>query len=177
MRSDAELRKFVTARKGDIGPRWQQLVLETYPPDTFQFLKRKKDRFDNPVGHAVTEMVSGVLEGIASGAEEEALRSALYPVIQIRAVQGFSPSQAMDAVLLLKRAVYETAGTELLEADGCAVLLTADAKVDELMRLAFDIYCACRERIYEIRTDEVKRNLYMLLREKNVVDIDGQGRE
>jgi hypothetical protein len=158
MRSDAELREFITERKGDIGPRWQQLVLETYPPETFRFLRKKKDRFDNPIGHAVAEMVDGVLEGIVAGADAEVFRSALYPVVQIRAVQDFSPAQAM-------------------EEDGCEVLLTADAKVDELMRIAFDIYCACRERIYEIRTDEVKRNLFMLLKEKNVLDIDGQGRE
>jgi hypothetical protein len=177
MRSDAELRKLVAEKKGDIGPRWQQLVLETYPPETFEFLKNKKDRFDNPIGHTVAEMVTKVLEGIASGAEAEEYRSAIYPVIQVRAVQGFSPSQAMDAVLLLKRAVFETVGIELLEAGECAVLLSVGAKVDELLGLAFDVYSDCRERIHQIRTDEVKRNLYMLLKDKNVLDVKGKGHE
>jgi len=177
MRSDVELRQLISDRKSEIGPRWQQLVLETYPPDSFNFLKKQQDRFANPIGHAVEEMVSGVLDGLASGADTEELRTAIYPVIQVRAVQGFSPSQAMDAVLLLKRAVYEAMGTELLEAGKCSELLSVDAKVDELLQIAFDIYSDCRERIHEIRTDEVKRNLFMLLKKQNALDVNGQGRE
>ena len=36
-------------------------------------------------------------------------------------------------------------------------LLTFEAEIDKLSLLAFNIYMQCREKIYELRTDEFKR--------------------
>ncbi len=175
MRSSTELKDFFTSHKDSIGKGWLSLILETYPPDTSDFLKKKKDRFENPVGHAAKDMVDGVMAYLTGEADAGTIRTALHPLVQIRSVQDFSASGAVEVVFLLKRAVLQTVGKELAATtEGLSILLQVDAIVDELVKVAIDIYCDCRERLNDVRTDEIKRNLYMLLKDKGVMDTGGQ---
>ena len=51
------------------------------------------------------------------------------------------------------------------------ILLEVDEVVIALMSRAFDIYSGCREKLSEIKQEELKRNLYMLLRKSDKVEI------
>ena len=92
----------------------------------------------------------------------EALPS-LDRLIRIRAVQGFSASQAVGFVFLLK---------DILSSEGDAAsdgpapddeLRTLWAHVDALALHAFDIYVACREKLSEIKVNEVRMQTAKLL--------------
>ena len=45
--------------------------------------------------------------------------------------------------------------------------------MDEISHISFDIYMECRQKLFEVKEDELKRNLYMLLRKNNLVS-DGE---
>lgn len=165
-----ELREFLQEHGPVIREKWHRFILDTYPAETSQFLKKKKDRIENPVGHVINEMVDSVLECLVNGHDSGELAGCLRPMVQLRAVQNFSPSRAVSFVLLLKRAAREALG-EGPEEGGREALSSLDAAVDEMALASFDIYMQCREKIGEIRHDEMKRNLFMLLRNSNAVEI------
>jgi len=142
-------------RKKDILDRWFQDVADTYPEKTTHFLRNKADRFANPVGHAVQQGLEGLLNGLLSGAGDDALAPHLDEIVRIRAVQQFSPSTAVTFIFSLKNIVRETCravGTQE-PPQGLAEL---DSRIDGLALLAFDNYMACRETLFEIKVKELK---------------------
>jgi hypothetical protein len=44
-----------------------------------------------------------------------------------------------------------------------------EARIDEMALLSFDIYMKCKERIYEIKADEVKRMTFRLIQKANLI--------
>jgi len=148
--------------------RWRDLIFKTYPPDAAGFLQRGKDRFANPVGHAIREGTAVLLDGIVTGepADSPAIFKALDALIKIRAVQDFSPSQAVAFIFLLKRIFRE----ELAEANASLDEIShLDDRIDRLALAAFDSYMKNREKIYQIKVNEVKNRSNKLLQRANLM--------
>ena len=139
--------------------RWNELALELYAAETIGFMKRQKDRFQNPVGHATTTALDELLRGLADGKQPGEMDEALDRLARVRAVQDFPPSAALRFVFLLKHVLREQAG-----ADGLDDLDQFDATIDTLALAAFDRYVRCREQLYELRADEFKRQMASLLK-------------
>lgn len=137
---------------------WNELALELYPAETVRFMKRQKDRFQNPVGHATSTALDDLLRGLADGKQPVEMGEALDRLVRVRAVQDFKPSAALRFVFLLKRALREQAVKEELDD-----LAQFDATVDALVLAAFDRYEKCREKLFEIRAEEYKRQTASLL--------------
>ena len=163
--------------------RWRQLIAETYPQETSRFLASDKDQFANPVGHFIRNGTEALLDQIHGELDREVVGECMDPIVRIRAVQDFSPSEAVGFVFLLKNAVRREAGAEI-EAEGLlGELLEFELRVDALAGCAFDTYARCREQIYEIRIREIKNRSAVLMRRMNVLtdepatDEDVQGGE
>jgi hypothetical protein len=163
-----EFKEFLVLNKEEIRRKWHQLIVETYPADSEAFLRKKKDRFANPVGYAISEMVDSVLGGLQDGADPERLSACLKPFVRMRAVQDFPPSRAVSFAFLLKKAVKEV--YEEGSVGNAGALERLDSIVEEMALVSFDIYTECREAINRVKEDEMKRNLYMLLRKANLLD-------
>lgn len=174
------LLKRLRAMQEAIAKRWLQEIFATYPEDTSRFLKRQQDDFANPVGRVLRNGTAVILEGLLS---EDALPAdeicrQLNEIIKIRAIQDFSPSKAVSFVFLLKSVIREEFGSEAEWADA---LVEMDRRVDQVALFAFDIYVRCREQFYELRVNEVKRNVAGLMRrwqdEDPTVDAGGPGQD
>lgn len=149
--------------------RWFDTILETYPTDTQRFLQRQKDQFTNPVAHRISEGVEGLFDALLQGIDSNEVSSFLDRIIRIRAVQDFSPSQAMAFIFLLKMVIREELKSEIRENRVSEELLKFESRIDNLALLAFDIYMKCREQVYELRVSETKRMLYGLLKKANLI--------
>ncbi len=79
-------------------------------------------------------------------------------IVRVRAVQEFTPSEALGFVFLLKKAVRQTLAQDLHSQDLSEELLTWESRIDKLALLSFDLYLQCRETIFEIRHNEVKNS-------------------
>jgi len=164
-----KLENLLSQKRAAILERWFHLILEAYPIDTSTFLKKQKDRFANPVGYTISQGIEGLFEELLQGMDSDKVSSFLDNIVRVRAVQDFSPSQAMAFIFLLKKVIREELKSEMRENGLAEELLIFESKIDALALLSFDIYMKCREKIYEIRVNEVKNSVYMLLRKANLI--------
>ena len=168
-RRSMSLKKLLEENKSVILSRWFDAVLETYPADTRQFLRSKKNQFDNPVAHRISSGIEGIFSQILNDAEEKEASSFLDKIIRIRAVQDFTPSQAVAFIFALKRLVREELGEKIREAQLSEELWRFEEEIDKMGLLALDIYMKCREEVYELRVNEVKRSVSRLIDRANKI--------
>jgi len=166
---DSKLKDLIEGKKSVILERWFDAIVDTYPNDATGFLKNQKDRFANPVGHTMSRGTEGILEVLIGGKGLAEDLPFLNDIIKVRAIQDFIPSKAMDFIFLLKKVVREVLEKEIRQNQIYDALLKFESKIDDLALLAFDIYVKCREQIYELKTDELKRMTYTLLKKANLM--------
>ncbi|OHE59571.1 MAG: hypothetical protein A2Z47_16140 [Thermodesulfovibrio sp. RBG_19FT_COMBO_42_12] len=169
------LDNLLTHKRSTILKKWFNVVIETYPPETAVFLKKQKDRFANPVGSSILQGIEGIFEDLLRGIDHEKVPTFLDNIIRIRAVQDFSPSQAIVFIFLLKQVIREELRKEISENGLFEELLTLESRIDELALLAFDIFMQCREKIYDIKAMELNNQTYSLLkRARLIIDLEEQ---
>jgi hypothetical protein len=151
----------LAAKKSAILKSWVAIVINSYPTETARFLNSQKDPFANPVGQTTQEGLNAVLNLLLSDPlNHNEARQALDPIIRIRAIQDFTPSQATRFVFDLKKVIRNVMGVRRASdhSDRLAPedITDLETRIDELGLLAFDIYVKCREKIFEIKANEVK---------------------
>ncbi len=168
-----KLADILLENKSAILKEWFQIILETYPPDTAKFLKNQKNQFANPVGSTILQGLEDIYgELIKSEMDTERVSNFLDNIIRIRAVQDFSPSKAVSFLLELKKIITEVTGASK-ETPSSAEIRQIEARIDDLVLLSFDIFMKCREKLYDIRANEVKSRTFRLLqRAKLICEVD-----
>ncbi len=166
-----ELEKVLTRNRKSITQRWIAMVMETYPPETARTLKKETNRFANPVGQAIREGLEGLFGELISGLNPERITPFLDKVIRVRAIQDFSPGDALSFVFSLKDLVRQQVAQERggQASVPAAELAEFEARIDRLALLAFDNYTQCREKLYEIRINEIKNRSRRLLQRANLL--------
>jgi hypothetical protein len=154
------LKGLIEKKKEEIIKNWFEATLQTYAPDTAQFFKGQKDRFANPVGHITSKGISFLLAQLLDDFDPDAIRAHLDPIVRIRAIQDFTPSQATAFILLLKNVIRDHLSEELRDAAMVTELLAFESKIDQLSLIAFDIYMTCKEKIYQIAANEARNQTY-----------------
>jgi len=147
-------------RKASIIKQWFGLVIDTYPPETANFLKKEKDPFHNPVGKTTIKCLEVLLDHLLDKIDELALISYIDPIIRIRSVQDFPPSKAIGFIFFLKKIIR----SELKNAKNISFetreLSSLENRIDDLALIAFDVYVKCRETFYQIKANEEKNRFY-----------------
>jgi hypothetical protein len=156
--------------------RWIDHILNTYPADTANFLRDKKSRFANPVGHSISEGVEGIFDDLISGIDRERVAPFLDKIIRIRAIQDFAPSQAVSFIFFLKTIIREELAKEIHESGLSDELEKMEDQIDSLGLIAFDIFMGCREKLYDIKANEMKNMTFRLLQKANMIS-DKPGKE
>ncbi len=147
-------------KKTAIVKKWFDLVVNSYPADTASFLKSQKDQFANPVGHTTKKGLEAVFDEVVSGMDRETIISFLDPIIRIRAVQKFTPSQAVSFILDLKIVIREKLKKELKSPQTTSGLAEIETNIDRLCLIGFDIFVGCREAIYRLKVDTERKKIY-----------------
>lgn len=162
-----KLSSLLLEKKSAILEKWFDLILETYPQDTSKFLMSQKNRFANPVGHAISQGIEGIFNELIKDEPDSAQVTVfLDNIIRIRAIQDFTPSQALAFIFLLKEVVRQEFKDLSPDPQEMSVF---EFRVDKLALVSFDIYMGCREKLYEVRTNEFKNRAYRLLERANML--------
>jgi hypothetical protein len=156
-------------KRAEILKKWFDLIIETYPAETANFLKSQKNQFGNPVGHAILEGIEEIFDGLLGAPDTEKAAAYLDNIIRIRAVQDFSPSNALSFLFLLKRVIRAEIANDAREYSLLKELAAVESRIDELVNISFDIYMRCREKLYELKANEMRNWTYRLLKNTDMV--------
>jgi hypothetical protein len=162
----------IGARQDELARKWATLILGTYPEQTQVVWRSNHDRFANPVGHAIDTATSGLLPLLLEWNDAEAVAKCLDQLVKIRAVQDFSPGQALSFVFLLKKLLRQEFTAELSAAGRLEELLKFETRIDNLATIAFDLYTAARDQVQRMRVEEVKRAHTNIVRRANLMRSD-----
>ncbi|MEA4903063.1 RsbRD N-terminal domain-containing protein [Desulfitobacterium sp.] len=166
---EKELRGLIEEKKPIIIQKWFDAIMDTYPADTSGFLRKQKDQFRNPVGHTITQSIDQIFTALLQDKESAEMNDFLTDLIKVRAVQEFTPSQALGFIFPLKKIIREELGVTIEERQYSKALLALYEKIDELALSSFDIYSQCREQLYELKVMEFKNMTTRLLKKANLV--------
>ena len=146
--------------KDKIVDQWVEYALSTY--SSSRFFKAEQDKFANPVGGNVREAFTELFDLISKGEDSETLVTPLEQFISIRAVQQFTPSQALAPLNAVKHIVREVFKKDKERAHLTRELYDFEFSVDLAVLAGFDVYMRFRERLYQVRIDEIKSGSHIL---------------
>ncbi|OGU11406.1 MAG: hypothetical protein A2X61_07680 [Ignavibacteria bacterium GWB2_35_12] len=142
--------------KSQIAEKWLKAVIETYPGDAGKFLFENKNQFGNPIGYTFSKRLPEILDELINPTEPQKLNIAIDDLMKIRAVQEFTPSEAVGFFFLLKKIIrkeyHHDENAQMLFRE----VLEFESRIDQAVSLAFDIYVGLKEKIYEIKAGETK---------------------
>ncbi len=172
------LENLLSEKRSRVIKKWREAIVSTYPEGTQRFFRKEKDQFSNPVGYTIMKDVEVIYDELIKAGDLEKIATCLDNIIRIRAVQDFKPSAALSFVLQLKDIIREELEEKAPVNGLSAELATLNKRIDDIALLAFDIYSECRQKLYEIRVNEVKNQVGRLMqRAKLTVEIPEQGPE
>ena len=154
-----EFTALLEKKKEAVVNAWFEQVIQTYAPDTAMFYQNQKDAFANPVGSTTKQALIKIFDALLGPQEDASLADLIDPLIRVRAVQDFTPSQAVGFVFLLKPIVrnYFRKNQKKLKLDA---LLEMESRIDGLVLIGFDVFMACREKIYSLKTNTERDKIY-----------------
>ena len=153
--------------KDGIVDRWLKAALSVYPEEGSGSFLRQKDPFANPVGHRLRTGLRQIFETLLGGTDGGTIRHHLHEILSIRAVQDLSVYQAAGFVFELKGAIREEMGDAATDPAFASELYGVDGKIDQIALVAFDVFVECREKLSELRVNEVKRQVSWIMGKMN----------
>jgi hypothetical protein len=159
---------FLSAKSPAIWEKWLDTLLGSYFPDTVQFLKKEKDPFSNPMAHQLSRGLQDILAVLVEDKGVEEAHAALDEVIRVLALQDAPPSRVLAFVFTLKQVVREELQAELKDPAMAPALVELESRIDGLALLGFDGYTQRREKLCELKVNEVKARVSGLLRRAGI---------
>ncbi len=159
---------FFGEKKEILLKRWKEDFFEAFK-EAKPFFLREVDAFQNPFAYRIEEIFQEILNSIDPDFSWERLNPYLERLGQILAVYFSSAREGMGVFLSLKGILREFFGEEILERFGVEGLLKIEDLINSLMLVTFDFYLKYREKLFEIKYQEWKRNNYLLLKRAGLV--------
>lgn len=160
------IEEILRERRDALIANWKQEVRDTYPKAGRIKFTQQPTPFTDPIGHILARDLPVLLDLVLDGEfETPRLKEHLDPLCRLRSVQVFNPSQAIGFVYSLKKVVRESlTKSELSDAKVLAELLAFESRIDKLAMYAFDIYVACREDLFDLKTREANRRSDLIVK-------------
>jgi len=89
--------------------------------------------------------------------------------MRIRAVQSLTPSQATVFIFALKKTLRDLLEKNLEDAGAARQFMDIEARIDRLGLAAFDIYMACREKIFELKANETRNRTFRAFKRAGLI--------
>lgn len=157
MVGEQSLKKFLQGKKPVILEAWFRNILQSYPEEAQPFLQKKEDTFTNPIGSTIHEALARLLEEIIEDQNLSRTKETLDELIHLRAVQDYSPAQAISFLPALKQIIIRELRAANLMDTYQEEYYNLAFLIDELTMQAFDIYMGCREKIFKLKVKELQK--------------------
>lgn len=177
------IQEFLQKHRDTVIKEWVEVIYGTYPFDTVGFLRSQSNSFSNPVGAKTRKAAEAIVTALlAPTLESEDVSPAVDELIRVRAIQKFTPEQAMAVIFYLKNIIRKHCKPALTDMAAYQALLEVESRIDSVALLGFRVYSECRDKVQQMRVDEFKRKHSQLIRraerilEKPVGEPDNENR-
>jgi len=154
---ESKLTNCLLTRKSKILEKWTNLILDRYQSEGVRFFTDVNDPFRNPVGTKTKSGAEWILTEILGPMNESQLEERLSKIIMIRSIQELTAAEATSFLLMLKTVIEEELKLDEYSGIATSEVLEIFGRIDKAMLMAFDIYMANRERISQIKINEIKK--------------------
>jgi len=145
--------------KSSIVSKWIKLIIDSYSIESSKFFNMEKNQFSNPVGSTISTNVEKIFNEIVGDKDFEKTTLLLTDIIKMRAIQDFSPSEAVGFIFLLKKVIREELNEEINQEKILGEFAELEFEIDRVALIAFDLYMESREKVFQIRMKETKYKL------------------
>lgn len=156
------LQELLQSRRNAILERWQGSIFGAFPEEAARYFRDERNRFQNPVGHAILHDTTTILDALICD-EPQGAWVAIESLVRVRAVQDVSAAEAVAFVFQLKRAIRTELAEIVTQEALWSELVDVDERIDALASTAFDVYVGCREQIANMRVSEMRRRVASVL--------------
>lgn len=163
-----ELFTYLKENKNKILKLWLNSFWERFGKGS-AFFKKEVDHFTNPFAYHIEEAFREILQAVLEEFSWDRVDPSLEKIAQIRAVQEVIPSIAGVFLIDLKKILRDNYGDKILTNYGVSALLELEDRINSLFFRFMDFYLKHRERMYEIKIEEWKRNHYLLLKRAGLI--------
>ena len=147
---------------------WFESTMKEYSGKAAAVYANSGNQFANPVGAIFSKAMEAIVGNLLSDVtNHENIKPKLDEIIRIRALQNFSPSEALKFIFRLKDILLKYLDEDLTK-ENIRELLNIEDAIDRLARISFDIYARCREELFELRNKEIQNQARILLKRANV---------
>ena len=159
-----EIRSFVQTHREALLKQWLNQSLEMYPEQSRALMQQNLDTFSNPIPGVLAQGLD-LLLGDLCGEEGACPEKALTELGRLLGVQEMPPSECLGFLFALKPLLTKMASRKgWKEGFKTEELIEFGLWIEQRTLGLFDQYMEHRERIYQLKGDEVKQRNYMLLR-------------
>ncbi len=155
------VKELLSDKKQAIVGNWIQSIFDTYPAETSDFLRLQKNQFSNPVGHIIAEAAEKIFDAVISGNQVLEIKILLNDIIKVRAVQDFLPSKAAGFIFSLKDIIKNEVQDSIKDKKSFNEFCDLLACVDRVALTAFDLYSEAREKVYQLRMNDLKNKIQL----------------
>jgi len=153
------LYQLLPKHKSSIVSKWIKKILDSYSTESSIFFSNEKNQFSNPVGNIISKNVESIFNEITGNRNFDTITLLLTDIIKIRAIQNFSPSEAVGFVFYLKKIIREELDQEINQQEILDELVELEYVIDKTALIAFDLYMQSREKVFQIRMNEANYKL------------------
>lgn len=150
------LTKLLVQHRDTILEKWIDATMSSYKPEMVRFLKKEKNPFSNPVRQTIVTSLEKIYDALLTELEIDDSFPGLDEIVRLRAVQEFTPAQALSFLFTLKNIIRSASDSDPAFTFTLQDWQPFEEKIDALSGAAFNVYSHCRSQIYEIRISEVK---------------------
>ncbi len=136
---------------------WLHRIFDSYNPGAAKLLLNGGDRFANPVGYTISTGAEQILDALIRGDELTTLHGCLEKIIRIRAVQDFTPAQAVAFMIDLKTIIRTQVTGGATKYGLLEELNELETKIDCLCTTSTELYISMKSQIRELAVKEAAR--------------------
>ncbi len=145
--------------KSSIVSKWIKLILDSYSTESSNFFNQEKNHFSNPVGSTISTNAASIFDEIIGNRNFQNITLLLTDIIKIRAIQDFSPSEAVGFIFPLKNIIREELNEEIKQEKIFDEFAELEFVIDKTALIAFDLFMESREKVFQIRMNDAKYKL------------------
>ena len=112
--------------------------------------------FANPVGQSCREGMAAILAGLPAEPGLQSLRAPLDRIVRVLAIQGLPPGASIRFLFVLRKRLAAMPDIPAEEKK-----LWFD-RLDDLAEMAVDIWTECRETLFHLRINELRKRVQQL---------------